>query len=174
MGSTLELESGYGIGSDFNFKINFEKVQQLPFGDTDKKDSLDFPLFSEKIITSKNILIVEDNKINMLLAQTLIKRVVPHATIFKARDGHEAIAIYNQEADLDIIFMDVQMPNKNGYEATEEIRAIQGDRNIPIIAITAGILVGEKEKCYEAGMNDYLPKPINVSDLEKMIVKWLK
>lgn len=173
MGSTLELESGYGIGSDFNFKINFEKVQQLPFGDTDKKDSPDFPLFSEKIITSKNILIVEDNKINMLLAQTLIKRVVPHATIFKARDGHEAVAIYNQEINLDIIFMDVQMPNKNGYEATEEIRAIQGDRNIPIIAITAGILVGEKEKCYEAGMNDYLPKPINVSDLEKMIVKWL-
>ena len=110
----------------------------------------------------------------MLLAQTLIKRVVPHATIFKARDGHEAVAIYNQETNLDIIFMDVQMPNKNGYEATEEIRAIQGDRNIPIIAITAGILVGEKEKCYEAGMNDYLPKPINVSDLEKMIVKWLK
>jgi CheY-like chemotaxis protein len=64
------------------------------------------------------------------------------------------------------------MPNKNGYDATREIRKIKGAENLPIIAMTAGILLGEKEKCFEAGMNDYLPKPIVFSDLEKIIIKW--
>ncbi|NRT12755.1 PAS domain S-box protein [Flavobacterium sp. 14A] len=172
MDSTLELKSDYGIGSDFNFKINFEKVQQLPFLNTAKKDGTDAILLSKKIVANKHILIVEDNKINMLLAKTLMKRISPNATLYEAYDGNEAVEQF-KNLPLDIIFMDVQMPNKNGYEATAEIRAIQGDKNIPIIAITAGILVGEKEKCFEAGMNDYLPKPINVSDLENMIVKWL-
>jgi CheY-like chemotaxis protein len=69
--------------------------------------------------------------------------------------------------------MDIQMPNKNGYEATDEIRKLKDSENIPIIAITAGIMVGDKEKCIESGMNDYLPKPIIQSDLEKMLHKWL-
>jgi CheY-like chemotaxis protein len=62
--------------------------------------------------------------------------------------------------------MDIQMPNKNGYEATREIRLLYGFQ-IPIVALTAGIMIDEKEKCFESGMNDYLSKPITVSDLEK-------
>jgi CheY-like chemotaxis protein len=69
--------------------------------------------------------------------------------------------------------MDIQMPNKNGYEATQEIRKIKGSKHIPIIAITAGILVGDKEKCIAAGMNDYLPKPIIQYDLERILYKWV-
>ena len=65
------------------------------------------------------------------------------------------------------------MPNKNGYEATAEIRQLKDAQNIPIIAITAGIMVGDKEKCLDAGMNDYLPKPIIQLDLEKIVYKWL-
>jgi CheY-like chemotaxis protein len=69
--------------------------------------------------------------------------------------------------------MDIQMPNKNGYEATDEIRKMEGNEDVPIIAITAGIMVGEKEKCIQAGMNDYLAKPIIQIDLEKILYKWL-
>ena len=66
------------------------------------------------------------------------------------------------------------MPNKNGYEATYEIRKLEEDTlKTPIIAVTAGILTGEKEKCFEAGMDDYLPKPIIIADLENMLLKWL-
>jgi len=66
------------------------------------------------------------------------------------------------------------MPNKNGYEATTEIRQLNVDSKTPIIAVTAGILAGEKEKCFESGMNDYLPKPIVFNDLENIILKWIK
>jgi CheY-like chemotaxis protein len=69
--------------------------------------------------------------------------------------------------------MDIQMPNKNGHEATKEIRLLSNGIQIPIVAITAGIMIDEKENCFESGMNDYLSKPITVSDLEKVVLKWL-
>ena len=70
--------------------------------------------------------------------------------------------------------MDVQMPVMNGYEASQEIRKTNLGAHIPIIALTAGTVVGEKEKCLEAGMNDYTSKPIIKDVLENMIAKWLK
>ena len=109
----------------------------------------------------------------MLLAKTLIKRIISNCTIFEAKDGNEAVEVYSKEKP-DVILMDIQMPNKNGYEATDEIRQFQDAKDIPIIAITAGIMVGDKEKCFEAGMDDYLPKPIIQSDLEKILYKWLQ
>ncbi|MNL71742.1 Signal transduction histidine-protein kinase BarA [compost metagenome] len=69
--------------------------------------------------------------------------------------------------------MDIQMPEKNGYEATREIRQLETDRRVPIIALTAGTVVGEREKCIEAGMDDYLTKPVLKDTLEEAIHKWL-
>jgi CheY-like chemotaxis protein len=70
--------------------------------------------------------------------------------------------------------MDVQMPIMNGYEATQEIRKTTKGRHIPIIALTAGTVVGEREKCLEVGMNDYASKPILKEVLEGIVSKWLK
>jgi CheY-like chemotaxis protein len=108
----------------------------------------------------------------MLLAKTLVKRIISNCIIFEAKDGNEAVEFYKNESP-DVILMDIQMPNKNGYEATDEIRQLKNSENIPIIAITAGIMVGDKEKCFQAGMDDYLPKPIIQADLEKILHKWL-
>ncbi len=119
------------------------------------------------------VLIVEDNKINMLLTKKLISTIIFNCAIFEATDGNEAIERYSQEKP-DLILMDIQMPNKNGYEAVKEIRKIKDAVNTPIIALTAGIMSGEREKCIESGMNDYLPKPIIKKDLEEIITKWLK
>ncbi len=70
--------------------------------------------------------------------------------------------------------MDIQMPHKNGYETTAEIKDLKKYNDIPIIALTAGIMLGEKEKCLESGMDDYVAKPIIRCKLEEVLYKWLK
>lgn len=168
MNSSLELESTYGAGSNFYFNIRFKKseVQNQHLEQTNEK------LIMKNIIGIKKILIVEDNSINMLLTKTLVKKIIPESIIFEAFDGDEAIEQYKNRQP-DIILMDIQMPNKNGFEATYEIRKIEKNVPIPIIALTAGIFVEEKEQCLKSGMDDYITKPIIISDLEKIMVKWL-
>lgn len=176
MDSKLHLKSKYGEGSDFYFEIKLKKI--TPKSDTElalENAPIQIESTPSKILDSKKILIVEDNKINMLLAKTLVKRLITNCIVFEAKDGNEGVEMYQKEKP-DVILMDIQMPNKNGYEATNEIREIEASSNvikIPIIAVTAGILTGEKEKCFEAGMDDYLPKPIIIADLENMLFKWL-
>jgi CheY-like chemotaxis protein/nitrogen-specific signal transduction histidine kinase len=172
MGSKLNLKSKFGEGSNFFFTVKFKKAIHIKINPIENIN----PNLNYKWIPLENsgyhkILIVEDNRINMLLAKTLVKKIIPNCIIIEAKDGNDAVEKYISEHP-DAILMDVQMPNKNGYDATHEIRKIKGSENIPIIAITAGILVGEKEKCFESGMDDYMPKPIIISDLERILQKW--
>ena len=174
MKSKLNLNSRYGKGSDFNFSIEFKKSNK----DKDIKMPFTFQMEEniEPLIENTNqtkILIVEDNRINMLLAKKLIKKIIPNCIIYEACDGKEAIKLYKKEK-LDIILMDIQMPKKNGFETTLEIRKLSHSENPPIIALTAGIFVEEKEKCLNSGMNDYISKPIIQSDLEQILHKWVK
>ena len=168
MNSSLELESTYGEGSNFYFNIRLKKfeVQNQHLQETNEKS------IRKNILGVKKILIVEDNAINMLLAKTLVKKIIPESIIFEASDGDEAIKQY-QNQQPDIILMDIQMPNKNGFEATYEIRKLEQNSSTPIIALTAGIFVQEKEECIKSGMNDFITKPIIVSDLESVMFKWL-
>ncbi|WP_264563740.1 PAS domain S-box protein [Flavobacterium sp. N3904] len=173
MKSNLQLKSKYGDGSDFFFSIKFKKVE--PIKDTFRE--LAHPTVIRKVKTVKNInvlrvLIVEDNKINMFLAKTLVKRIIPNVIILEASDGQEGIEQFELNKP-DLVLMDIQMPIKNGYEATVEIRKLKKGKNTPIIALTAGIMVGEKDKCIEYGMNDYISKPIIEDDLENVIHKWI-
>jgi PAS domain S-box-containing protein len=173
MNSKLNLISEYGKGSDFFFEIDFQMLElnKNLIPRTDEVNSGEV-IIALQIHGHKKVLIVEDNRINMLLAKTLVKRLISDCIIYEAKDGFEAIEQYKKEMP-DIILMDIQMPNKNGYEATMEIRQLENASEIPIIAITAGIMADDKEKCLDAGLNDYLSKPIIESDLEKMLVKWL-
>ncbi|RDI57457.1 PAS domain S-box protein [Flavobacterium glaciei] len=174
MDSKLQLISKYGDGSDFFFVIKFKKAKHKKNADASiAKSILVDTITPLSTLNGYKVLIVEDNKVNVLLAKALVKRIILNCTIFEAKDGNEAVELYKKESP-DVILMDIQMPNKNGYEATNEIRQLKGSENIPIIAITAGIMVGDKEKCLDAGMNDYLPKPIIQLDLEKILYKWLK
>jgi CheY-like chemotaxis protein len=173
MDSKLELKSIYSEGSDFYFSIDVKKASNQ----ISKKQKLT-TIFNENDIEItessevKKILIAEDNKINMLLIKTLVKKIVPNSIILSAFDGSEAIEQFLKEQP-DLILMDIQMPIKNGYEAAAEIRKLNPTNRIPIIAVTAGILSGEKDKCFEAGMDDYLPKPIVFSDIERIMLKWI-
>jgi signal transduction histidine kinase/ActR/RegA family two-component response regulator len=174
MNSKLELNSHYGEGSEFFFTVKLEKSnhkRDSKYLDDNVEVEVEIP--SIKNLSNKKILVVEDNKINMLLVKTLLKSILPGCSILEASDGKKAIKLYKKEK-LDLILMDIQMPHKNGYETTAEIKQLKKYNNIPIIALTAGIMMGEKEKCLEAGMDDYVSKPIIRSNLEKVLFKWLK
>ncbi|TDQ11356.1 response regulator [Pedobacter metabolipauper] len=125
-------------------------------------------------VITKNfkVLIAEDNPVNMLLAKTIIKRIAPQAIIIEAVNGLEAV---KQCSILmpDMIFMDIQMPEMNGYEATKKIRENYSE-HIPIIALTAGNVKGEKEKCIEVGMDDFIAKPFVEESLVLIIERWNK
>ncbi len=120
------------------------------------------------------ILVAEDVVINMILVTTLIKQMIPNVIIYEAKNGIEAFELSLLKKP-DLIFMDIQMPVMSGIEATLAIRSYefsQGGR-IPIIALTAGAVKGEKERCLEAGMDDFLTKPLELKRLHKVLDKYL-
>jgi PAS domain S-box-containing protein len=123
------------------------------------------------------ILLAEDNEINMILASTIISGLLPRVRIIKATDGQEAVRAF-KDACPDIVFMDIQMPEISGYDASIAIRKIEaetgGNRGrTPIIALTAGTVKGERERCLEAGMDDYITKPVIAGTISDILHKWL-
>ncbi|MCX6218608.1 response regulator [Spirosoma sp.] len=123
-------------------------------------------------LESVTILLVEDNQVNMLLAKTLLKQRLPNVRIVEVIDGQQAIDEF-QAVNPDLVLMDIQMPIVNGYEATRAIRRLESGKRTPVIALTAGTVRGEREKCLMAGLDDYLSKPIIPDALNTIIDKWL-
>ncbi len=119
---------------------------------------------------SFSVLIVEDNPVNLLLAKKLIGSLRPDLKLYEAKDGFQGVKAY-QNYQPDLILMDIQMPEMNGYEATQAIRALEASRgtHTPILALTAGTLPGERERCLAAGMDEYLTKPVARAVLEKAL-----
>jgi PAS domain S-box-containing protein len=116
------------------------------------------------------VLVVEDNNVNQLVALGQLNRLGHDVVV--AASGSEALQALGEGA-FDIVLMDCQMPDMDGYEATRHVRLMDGPRGrIPIIAITAHALPGEREKCLAAGMNDYLPKPVSLDQLGAVIRLW--
>lgn len=134
---------------------------------------------SDKQITfDKNIkiLLVEDNLTNQIVANGILGNLGLKADV--ANNGVEALKILNKsKKEYDLILMDCQMPELDGYETTKAIREAQAGRsyvNTPIIAMTANVMQGDKNRCINAGMNDYITKPIEPEHLQKVLKKWLK
>ncbi len=116
----------------------------------------------------KVILVVEDVDTNKLFFDAALRKT--NAKIIWAMDGQEAVDLFKANK-IDLVLMDLQLPVKDGYAATREIKLI--DPNVPIIAQTAHVMSGEKEKCLEAGCNDYLSKPIRLNILMDTLTKYL-
>jgi CheY-like chemotaxis protein len=108
----------------------------------------------------------------MFLAKTIIKNILPNAIIYEAENGKDAVEQFTKVSP-DIIFMDIQMPEMDGYEATYEIRQLEIERKIPIIAVTAGMQEGNEQNYLKSGMDDYTSKPVIQNTLEQLIHKWL-
>lgn len=122
---------------------------------------------------SLTVLIADDNPTNILLTRSILLRINPSIRILEAEDGQAAVETFFTEFP-DIVFMDIQMPVKSGYEAVEEIRQREKGRRTPIVALTAGTVKGEKEKCLAAGMDDYLSKPVVKNSIERILSTWTR
>lgn len=124
-------------------------------------------------LTDTSILIAEDNPVNLMVAQNMLSRLGCNVT--PAGNGLEALELMRMNS-YDLVFMDCQMPEMDGFEATRARRAHEqeiGAKSLPIIALTANAMAGDRERCLDAGMSDYLAKPIERPDLENMLMKWL-
>jgi PAS domain S-box-containing protein len=187
MGSKLQLTSEPGKGSTFYFEAGFKSEA----GDTSASPDV-LPVKAKENVSDSSgikILIAEDNPVNMSLIKIILKKKLPNATLVEAGNGKIAAEKFSKEP-FTLVFMDVQMPEMNGYEATGEIRKIesgyltldtgitsspqpQASRKTPIIALTAGAITGEKEKCLAAGMDDFVTKPIVNDAIDAVIKKWI-
>jgi len=121
---------------------------------------------------SVRILVAEDNKINQKVTRTILKKL--GVIVETANNGKEAVEII-QKGQFNLVLMDIQMPEMDGYEATQAIRSLPGTfRSIPIIAMTAHAMKGDREKCLAAGMDGYVSKPVKPIDLQEVIAQWVK
>jgi PAS domain S-box-containing protein len=119
-----------------------------------------------------NVLVADDNVVNRALNKRIMNKLAPNAVLVEVTDGQDAVSEC-QDQHFDLILMDVQMPNMDGLQATKLIREMQDFKKVPIIGVTAGNIIGEKEKCLDAGMDDFLAKPIKQSDVLEMLKKYL-
>jgi signal transduction histidine kinase/DNA-binding response OmpR family regulator len=123
-------------------------------------------------VPPQRILVVEDNQVNQRLVSIMLRRA--GHTVDVASNGREAVRAV-RAAPYDLVLMDAQMPEMDGYEATVEVRRLEGeDEHVPIIALTAHVMEGDREKCLAAGMDDYLTKPIGQSELLNAVARWAR
>jgi CheY-like chemotaxis protein/anti-sigma regulatory factor (Ser/Thr protein kinase) len=168
---SVSMSSKAGKGSVFTLKIpaNVDVKSQPSLNRYDTADEL-FGEKDAKQLTgfSGRVLVAEDSPPNQMLILTLLERLGLDVTIVD--DGNGAVQKCKSQS-YDIIFMDINMPNMNGYEATKVLRA--NDVRTPVIALTAHAMKGDEEKCIEAGCDDYLAKPTNLNKLTETISKYL-
>lgn len=162
MDGEIDFESRDGEGSRFWIEVAFE---------TSREDSLAVQNSTNGSKSLKaSILLVEDNELNRKIAYELITKT--GCSVDTAENGVEACKKANAN-HYDLIFMDCQMPLMDGYEATGKIKALSNHSFTPIVALTANAMGYDKKKCFDAGMDDYISKPIKISDIKRILERWL-
>jgi CheY-like chemotaxis protein len=165
MGGTIWVESQPGQGSTFHFKVRFG-LQELAARGRVAVDRPTVPHLPAAAADQRSfrILLAEDNLVNQKVAVRFLEK--KGHTVVVAESGKKAVDAWGKQP-FDFILMDVQIAEMDGFEATAIIRGQEksGAKNIPIIAMTAHAMVGDRERCLAAGMDDYVSKPINATDL---------
>jgi CheY-like chemotaxis protein len=126
---------------------------------------------SDKILAGKKVLIVDDDMRNIFALSTVLEE--HDMVIVSANNGRDAIRTLREERDIDIVLMDIMMPEMDGMETMREIRKIPELKNLPIVAVTAKAMKGDREKCIEAGAWDYLSKPVDTEQMLAVLRAWL-
>jgi CheY-like chemotaxis protein len=174
MGGEITLESIIGEGSTFTLMVPLKTEEVQEEHESDKKlDQTLTDSIRQQSLNHKNILLVEDYEGNIVILSYLLDSLQCNYDV--ARTGLQALNMW-KEKRYDLILMDVQMPEMDGFTATAQIRLMEKEKDrerTPIIGMTAHALIGDKEKCIEVGMDAYLPKPLVEIDLKTKITEFL-
>jgi CheY-like chemotaxis protein len=125
----------------------------------------------EDVLSNKRVLVVDDDVRNLFALTTAFERY--NLQTITAESGHDAINILAENDNVDIVLMDIMMPEMDGYETTQKIRREHKNAHLPIIAVTAKAMKGDREKCIEAGASDYITKPVKIDQLLSLMRVWL-
>jgi two-component system sensor histidine kinase/response regulator len=167
MGGELHLESSPGVGTVFWFELS--QLQPLPEPAAQDPASSHGPLDR---LTGARVLLVEDNELNRLVGEEMLRRLGAEPLL--AASGAEALSLLRREP-VDAVLMDIQMPGMDGLETTQRIRAMDGEvAHVPVIAMTANAMAGDRERSIAAGMNDHVTKPIDRGALGAVLAQWLR
>lgn len=131
-----------------------------------RSHSVDIDTFS-----GVKVFLIDDEFKNIFAMKALLER--GHAIVSFAESGEAAVEMLENGLDVDIVLLDIRMPGMDGYDTLRAIRKIEGRKDLPVIVVTAEVLAGERQRCLDAGANDYLPKPVDTSELVKTISPWL-
>jgi two-component system sensor histidine kinase/response regulator len=168
MGGDAGVSSQPGVGSTFWFTARLQRGQDATYMAAEA--AVDAAAELTRSRAGSRILLAEDNEINQEVATEILRAV--GLSIEIANDGREAVDMAATQ-EYDLILMDMQMPRLDGIAATREIRALPHWQNRPILAMTANAFSEDRQRCLEAGMNDFVPKPVDPDDLYRMLLKWL-
>ncbi|MFK2824116.1 response regulator [Bacillus sp. B190/17] len=165
--SLYEMEAAAGIVNDSSDLVNDSVKLSLPLGEKERKQ-----LFDRKtLLQGKKILIVDDDMRNIFSLTAALERY--QVEVVFAENGREGIEALQKNPEIDLILMDIMMPEMNGFQAIQEIRQIPEFQSLPIIALTAKAMKNDRKQCIEAGASDYISKPINVEQLFSIVQVWL-
>lgn len=143
-------------------------VRQLPPA---KQKMIEKIYETGEVLAGKKVLIVDDDIRNIFALTSALER--REMNVLTAENGKEALKVLEKEPDMDMILMDIMMPEMDGYETIRSIRKLSGFKNLPIFALTAKAMKGDREKCLEAGASDYIAKPVNSDQLLSLMRVWL-
>jgi CheY-like chemotaxis protein len=137
----------------------------------EKQQMIRMALDKEAMLEGKKVLIVDDDMRNIFSLSSVLEE--KGIIIVEAENGHEALKQLEEHPDIDLVLMDIMMPVMDGYEATRRIRKDPRFHNMPIIALTAKAMKGDREECLKAGASDYIPKPVDMKKLFSLLRVWL-